>query len=66
MQFGRCSVRRFFPGALKVLQLNKELFAGFIQHRVRLNQAEEYYELFDKGKIAKTVFIADELDLKAH
>ncbi|TXT05108.1 uncharacterized protein COLE_06428 [Cutaneotrichosporon oleaginosum] len=66
MQFGRCSVRRFFPGALKVLQLNKELFDGFIEHRIRLDQAEEYYELFDKGKIAKTVFIADDLELTAH
>lgn len=31
-----------------------------------LEQDKEYYELLDKGKIAKTVFIADELKLEAH
>ncbi|WVR04915.1 hypothetical protein IAU60_001927 [Kwoniella sp. DSM 27419] len=61
--FGRCSVNRFFPAAIKVLQANKELFAGFIQHRIRFDQAEEYYALFNEGKVAKTVFVADDLAL---
>jgi len=63
MQFGRCSVRRFFPAALKVLQANRALFGEFIQHRVRLDQASEYYELFNAGKIGKTVFVADDQPL---
>lgn len=82
MQFGRCSVRRFYPHALKVLQANKELFESFIEHRVRLDEAEEvsrrpsslcptvgpvltfqYYAKFNDGLIAKTVFVADHLDL---
>ena len=63
MQFGRCSVRRFFPAALKVMQANQELFSEFIQHRVRLDQAAEYYELFNAGKIGKTVFVADDRPL---
>lgn len=66
LQFGRCSVRRFFPGALKVLEANRALFDKFIQHRVRFDDAEEYYELFDKGKIGKTVFVADDLPLVKH
>lgn len=41
LQFGRCSVRRFFPGALRVLEANKELFAGFIENRIRWEQAEQ-------------------------
>jgi len=39
------------------------LFDGFIQHRVRFNQAAEYYELFNAGKIGKTVFVADEISI---
>ncbi|OCF31448.1 hypothetical protein I316_06850 [Kwoniella heveanensis BCC8398] len=63
MQFGRCSVRKYFPGALKVLQQNKDLFSRFIEHKVRFDQAEEYYDLFNRGKIAKTVFVADVIPL---
>ncbi|EJT52254.1 hypothetical protein A1Q1_05464 [Trichosporon asahii var. asahii CBS 2479] len=63
LQFGRCSVRRFFPGALRVLQQNRELFDAFIQHRIRFDQFAEYYELFDKGKIGKTVFYADDVPI---
>lgn len=63
LQFGRCSVRRFFPGALRVLQQNQELFDGFIQNRIRFDQYAEYYELFDKGKIGKTGFYADDVPI---
>lgn len=63
LQFGRCSVRRYFDDALKVLKANRELFNGFIQQRVRFDQAAEYYELFNAGKVGKTVFVADDLPL---
>jgi Zn-dependent alcohol dehydrogenase len=64
MQFGRCNVRQFIPLAAKVLQQNQELFSGFITHRVRLDQAAEYYALFNDGKVGKTVFVADDLPLE--
>lgn len=56
MQFGRCSVKTFFPLALGVLKSNIGLFEKFVEHKVDLGEAEKYYELFDKGKIGKTVF----------
>lgn len=57
LQFGRCSVRHFYPAALEVLMNNQELFKGFIEYKVGFSQAEEYYTLFEQGKISKTVFI---------
>ncbi|WVQ84960.1 hypothetical protein IAT38_007124 [Cryptococcus sp. DSM 104549] len=59
-QFGRCSVRTFYSAALEVLMANQELFKGFIEHKVGFSQAEEYYELFEQNKIAKTVFVPGE------
>lgn len=41
MQFGRCSVRTFFPLALNVLKANLELFQSFVENRVEIDQAEE-------------------------
>jgi multisubunit Na+/H+ antiporter MnhE subunit len=41
LQFGRCSVRTHFKAALKVLNANKQLFRGFVEHRIGLNDAEE-------------------------
>jgi threonine dehydrogenase-like Zn-dependent dehydrogenase len=63
LQFGRCSVRRYFDDALKILQANRALFDGFIHKRVRFDQAAEYYEKFNSGNIGKTVFVADDLEL---
>lgn len=57
MQFGRCSVRTFFPLALDVLKNNIDLFAKFVEHKVGIEEAEEYYKLFNEGKINKTVFV---------
>jgi threonine dehydrogenase-like Zn-dependent dehydrogenase len=59
MQFGRCSVRTFFPLALDVLKNNLALFTSFVEHKVGLEDAEEYYKLFNEGKINKTVFVMD-------
>lgn len=56
-QFGRCSVRTFFPAALNVLKANLELFKSFVENKVDLDEAEEYYRLFEQGKVAKTVFV---------
>ncbi|KIR70508.1 alcohol dehydrogenase [Cryptococcus deuterogattii CA1014] len=57
LQFGRCSVRHFYPAALEVLVSNQDLFMSFIEHKVNFSQAEEYYTLFEQGKVSKTVFI---------
>lgn len=57
MQFGRCSVRTFFPAAMRVLRDNLDLFSSFVQHRVPLDDAPEYYARFEKGEIGKTVFV---------
>lgn len=56
MQFGRCSVRTFFPLALQVLKNNLELFEKFVEHKVDLGEAEGFYERFEKGEVGKTVF----------
>ncbi|ORX34455.1 chaperonin 10-like protein [Kockovaella imperatae] len=57
LQFGRCSVRTYYPYALEILRQNQELFSTFIEHKVSLDQAQEYYTLFEQNKIAKTVFV---------
>ncbi|WWC71078.1 uncharacterized protein I206_105031 [Kwoniella pini CBS 10737] len=57
LQFGRCSVRTFYQPALKVLVDNQEIFKSFIENKVGFSQAAEYYELFEKNKVAKTVFV---------
>lgn len=40
-QFGRCSVRKFYPMALEILKANIPLFEGFVEHRIALDDAEE-------------------------
>lgn len=57
MQFGRCSVRTFFPAAMNVLKGNLDLFRSFVQFKVGINEAPEYYTRFEKGEIGKTVFV---------
>jgi hypothetical protein len=39
MQFGRCSVPRYFDDALQVLLANRELFATFVEKRIKLEEA---------------------------
>jgi len=61
LQFGRCPARHLFPESLEVLRkVSKEspnVWDAFIQKRVKLSDAAEYYELFDKRKVGKTVFV---------
>ncbi|RSH82824.1 hypothetical protein EHS25_005814 [Saitozyma podzolica] len=59
-QFGRCSVRKFYPMALEILKANIPLFEGFVEHRIALDDAEEYYRLFEQNKVAKTIFVMKE------
>ncbi|GMK57459.1 hypothetical protein CspeluHIS016_0402930 [Cutaneotrichosporon spelunceum] len=56
-QWGQCSVPTYFPGAMEVLRDNKELFSHFIEKKIDFSEAEEYYTLFEKNKIGKTVFV---------
>lgn len=55
-QFGRCPVRAHFEPALKMVAEHLDIFKSFIQHSVPIDKAEEYYDLFDKRKVRKTVF----------
>jgi threonine dehydrogenase-like Zn-dependent dehydrogenase len=55
-QFGRCPVRAHFEPALKMVADHLETFKPFVQHSVSIDKAVEYYDLFDKRKIRKTVF----------
>ncbi|WWC96485.1 hypothetical protein V866_003353 [Kwoniella sp. B9012] len=57
LQFGRCSVRTFYQPALEVLIANQDIFKSFIENKVGFSEAEEYYRLFEKNKVAKTVFV---------
>ena len=41
MQFGRCSVRTFYPPALEVLRNHLDIFSSFVEHKVPLDKAEE-------------------------
>lgn len=55
--FGRCAVRTYTPAAMQVLKDNVDLFESFVEHEVSVDKAPEYYELFEKNKIAKTAFV---------
>lgn len=48
-----------------MLRDNKEIFAQFIEKKIDFDQAEEYYALFEKNKVGKTVFALGELRSKA-
>ncbi|KAK0562709.1 hypothetical protein OC844_002564 [Tilletia horrida] len=56
MQFGRCPVRAVFKPAMDILVQHADLFKTFVQHRVKPEQAPEFYEKFDKRQVLKTVF----------
>lgn len=80
MQFGRCSVRTFYPPALEVLRDHIDIFSSFVEHKVPIDKAEEvspshplsrltsmsisdtvqYYKLFEKNLISKTVFVMNQ------
>lgn len=52
-QFGRCSVRTFFPLALQLLRNNVDLFSSFIEHKITFDEAE---------KVGHRIFILDFLE----
>ncbi|KAJ9104177.1 hypothetical protein QFC20_004614 [Naganishia adeliensis] len=60
MVFGRCHVRGVFEesmGLLKrVTEKTPELIDEFVQKTIRIDEAEEYYKLFNEQKIGKVVF----------
>ncbi|EPQ27826.1 uncharacterized protein PFL1_04571 [Pseudozyma flocculosa PF-1] len=55
-QFGRCPVRAVFDPAIKLLSQHHDLFGKFIQHTRPIEDAPEYYKLFNDRKVLKTVF----------
>ncbi|KAK0564438.1 hypothetical protein OC861_004312 [Tilletia horrida] len=56
LQFGRCPVRAVFKPSMDILVQHADLFKSFVQHRVKPEQAPEFYEKFDKRQVLKTVF----------
>jgi len=64
-QFGRCPARALFPEALELLRKvtkasSPNVFDSFVQKKVKLEDAPEYYKLFNDRKVGKTVFVTDE------
>ncbi|KAG0126619.1 chaperonin 10-like protein [Tuber indicum] len=60
VQFGRCPVRAVFPEALELLKKKSHLL-GFMADKIMpMTQAEEGYDLFDKMKVQKVIFRADQ------
>ncbi|KAL9933181.1 hypothetical protein V8E36_007899 [Tilletia maclaganii] len=55
-QFGRCPVRAILKPAMEILVQHADLFKSFVQHRVKPEQAAEFYDKFDKRQVLKTVF----------
>ena len=56
LQFGRCPVRALFPEALPLFLRKQEYFQSFVSHRMRLSDAAEAYEMFDKRLARKVIF----------
>ena len=60
--FGRCPVRAMLPIASRILLERQDVFGGvgeeasLIEKVVGFDEAVETYELFDKGKVGKTLF----------
>ena len=60
--FGRCPVRAMLPIASRILVKRQDVFGGIgeeaslIERIVGFDEAVETYELFDKGKVGKTLF----------
>ena len=60
--FGRCPVRAMMPLASRILFKRQDVFGGvgerasLIEKIVRLDDAPEVYELFDKGRTGKILF----------
>lgn len=72
LQFGRCSVPKYYEEGLRLLNNNRELFSTFVENKIRLDDATEvrpvsklrlthqYYESFEQNKIAKTIFVMED------
>lgn len=60
MQFGRCHARAMFAESLEILKKvskeTPELIDGFVQKKVKLEDAPEYYRLFNQQKVGKVIF----------
>ncbi|PWW76316.1 GroES-like protein [Tuber magnatum] len=60
IQFGRCPVHAVFPEALELLKKKSHLL-GFMADKIMpMSEAEEGYDLFDKMKVQKVIFRADQ------
>lgn len=55
-QFGRCPVRSILPEALEVMKAQEDLFEGFIDCVVNIDQAVWAYKEFDERRVNKVVF----------
>lgn len=56
VSFGRCNAWSLFKEALEVFELTKDDFENFIEAKVLIEDAAEYYTKFEKGEIGKVVF----------
>lgn len=56
MQFGRCPVRSTFDEALLAFVDNLEKLDVLMGHFMKVQDAVEAYDLFDKRKVQKVVF----------
>ncbi|KAL6694293.1 alcohol dehydrogenase [Trichoderma pleuroticola] len=56
LQMGRCPVRAVFPPALEVLKKTQHLFGFMCDNIISIEDAQEAYRQFEKGKIQKVIF----------
>lgn len=56
VSFGRCNAWSLFKEALEVFKQTKDDFDDFIEAKVLIEDAAEYYTKFEKGEIGKVVF----------
>uniref|UniRef100_A0A060T3G6 ARAD1A09592p n=1 Tax=Blastobotrys adeninivorans TaxID=409370 RepID=A0A060T3G6_BLAAD len=56
LQFGRCSVRRYFDEALQVLNKRGHLLEPMSGNLMKLDQAKEAYDIFHNRKAQKIIF----------
>ncbi|CAK9441465.1 uncharacterized protein LODBEIA_P53330 [Lodderomyces beijingensis] len=56
ISFGRCHGWALFAEALEIFETMKDDFKHFIDHKARLTDAREAFDLFDKHKVGKVVF----------
>lgn len=62
LDFGRCPVRSVFPLVLDLLVRRQDVFGevgtemSLVERIVGLDEAKEFYDLFDKAKCGKVLF----------